>query len=380
LADREQARSGRDRDQAAAWADHDLAEPARADSARAESGRDRDQDQAAQPAEAFRLPLPGEHGSPARSAAPGPAPLGESTGDDFWDRVSEELETASDHDPVRPAWPATAGPRAMGGASAPRHAPEVPGDAGAEPSHPAAGFAPPEPVPPRHEAAPFAPGPREPEPGEEPAAAGSHRGVFVPRAADDETRTPERSVARRFGSGEDAPERGGPNAAGPAAAESAESAVTGTATADGAAAESAVAGGDLAGAELGGGDEGDLAPAAEVPTEDRDRAGDTGPEPGTDGTGDAGPGDGRPAPGAPGDTAETGHEGGGAAGADTPRAAPTDDEVTIVPGIARYHRRGCILIRFLSDGDLEIMTRGAAEATGSVPCKACQPDKPASAG
>jgi hypothetical protein len=55
---------------------------------------------------------------------------------------------------------------------------------------------------------------------------------------------------------------------------------------------------------------------------------------------------------------------------------PLDDEVTIVPGVARYHRRSCILIRFLGDGDLETTTRGDAEATGLVPCKACQPDKP----
>jgi hypothetical protein len=54
-----------------------------------------------------------------------------------------------------------------------------------------------------------------------------------------------------------------------------------------------------------------------------------------------------------------------------------DGEVTIVPGVSRYHRRGCILIRFLSDGDLETMTRRAAETAGNVPCKACQPDKPA---
>jgi hypothetical protein len=55
-----------------------------------------------------------------------------------------------------------------------------------------------------------------------------------------------------------------------------------------------------------------------------------------------------------------------------------DGEVTVVPGVSRYHRRGCILIRFLSDGDLEIMTRARAEAAGSVACKACQPDKPVS--
>jgi hypothetical protein len=56
--------------------------------------------------------------------------------------------------------------------------------------------------------------------------------------------------------------------------------------------------------------------------------------------------------------------------------SPLDGEVTVVPGVARYHRRGCILIRFLSDGDLETMTRREAQAAGSVPCKACQPDKP----
>ncbi len=47
----------------------------------------------------------------------------------------------------------------------------------------------------------------------------------------------------------------------------------------------------------------------------------------------------------------------------------------MVPGITRYHRDDCILIRFLSDEDLERMTRDAAEAADCVPCKACQPDK-----
>jgi len=49
----------------------------------------------------------------------------------------------------------------------------------------------------------------------------------------------------------------------------------------------------------------------------------------------------------------------------------------VVPGIARYHREDCILIRFLSEEDLEIMTRDAATAGGCVPCRACQPDKAA---
>jgi len=54
---------------------------------------------------------------------------------------------------------------------------------------------------------------------------------------------------------------------------------------------------------------------------------------------------------------------------------PTVD-VTVVPGVARYHRTECILIRFLGPGDLEVMTKQAAEAVGCVPCRACQPDKP----
>jgi hypothetical protein len=56
-----------------------------------------------------------------------------------------------------------------------------------------------------------------------------------------------------------------------------------------------------------------------------------------------------------------------------------DDEVTIVPGVARYHRSGCILIRFLGGDDLETTTRRAAETDGCIPCRACEPDKPLSA-
>jgi hypothetical protein len=52
----------------------------------------------------------------------------------------------------------------------------------------------------------------------------------------------------------------------------------------------------------------------------------------------------------------------------------------IVPGIARYHRAGCILIRFLGSGDLETATAQEAEAKGCAPCRACEPDKPLSSG
>ncbi len=55
-----------------------------------------------------------------------------------------------------------------------------------------------------------------------------------------------------------------------------------------------------------------------------------------------------------------------------------DDQVSVVPGIARYHKADCILIRFLSDDDLELMSRREAEAGGCAPCRACRPDRPAS--
>ena len=50
-------------------------------------------------------------------------------------------------------------------------------------------------------------------------------------------------------------------------------------------------------------------------------------------------------------------------------------KVTVVPGIARYHKADCILIRFLGDEDLETMPIGKAEESGCVPCRACRPEK-----
>jgi hypothetical protein len=49
--------------------------------------------------------------------------------------------------------------------------------------------------------------------------------------------------------------------------------------------------------------------------------------------------------------------------------------VTVVPGVARYHRSECILIRFLGAGDLDIMTRQEAEEAKFAACRACQPDQ-----
>jgi hypothetical protein len=68
---------------------------------------------------------------------------------------------------------------------------------------------------------------------------------------------------------------------------------------------------------------------------------------------------------------------GGSAAA--PAVSP-DDVVSVVPGIARYHKADCILIRFLSDEDLELTSRREAEASGCAPCRACRPDRPSAAG
>ncbi|HUD39601.1 MAG TPA: hypothetical protein VMR14_22075 [Streptosporangiaceae bacterium] len=49
--------------------------------------------------------------------------------------------------------------------------------------------------------------------------------------------------------------------------------------------------------------------------------------------------------------------------------------VRVVPGIGRYHKEDCILIRFLADDDLEVITMETAIAENFVACKACKPDQ-----
>jgi hypothetical protein len=51
-------------------------------------------------------------------------------------------------------------------------------------------------------------------------------------------------------------------------------------------------------------------------------------------------------------------------------------EVTVVPGVPRYHKAHCILIRFMGDSDLDKMTLAAARKAGCTPCRACLPDQP----
>jgi hypothetical protein len=56
-------------------------------------------------------------------------------------------------------------------------------------------------------------------------------------------------------------------------------------------------------------------------------------------------------------------------------AADLQREVTVVPGVPRYHRAHCILIRFMGGKDLDKTTLGAARAGGCTPCRACLPDQ-----
>ena len=53
---------------------------------------------------------------------------------------------------------------------------------------------------------------------------------------------------------------------------------------------------------------------------------------------------------------------------------PAGQPVTVVPGVPRYHRSDCILIRFMGDNDLQKMPVEAAREAGCTPCRACQPD------
>jgi hypothetical protein len=48
-------------------------------------------------------------------------------------------------------------------------------------------------------------------------------------------------------------------------------------------------------------------------------------------------------------------------------------QVTVVPGVPRYHNQDCILIRFMADEDMQKMTIQEAAETGCTPCRACQP-------
>jgi hypothetical protein len=64
---------------------------------------------------------------------------------------------------------------------------------------------------------------------------------------------------------------------------------------------------------------------------------------------------------------------------DKPPAARDSDtgqqrQVTVIPGVPRYHTDNCILIRFMDDDDVQQMSLKAATDAGCTPCGACQPD------
>ena len=73
------------------------------------------------------------------------------------------------------------------------------------------------------------------------------------------------------------------------------------------------------------------------------------------------------------DAATASHEPAPAPGAAT--SAGDDMEVAVVPGITRYHLSDCLLIRFLTGDDLDLMSRQAARDSGCFACKACKPDQ-----
>jgi len=84
-----------------------------------------------------------------------------------------------------------------------------------------------------------------------------------------------------------------------------------------------------------------------------------------------------PAAAAAPDAADAGKAGAndaGKAGAnDAGSSGTTPKQVTVVPGVPRYHLEDCILIRFMADGDLQKMTVQQATEAGCTPCRACQP-------
>ena len=53
-------------------------------------------------------------------------------------------------------------------------------------------------------------------------------------------------------------------------------------------------------------------------------------------------------------------------------------EVTVVPGVPRYHNAHCILIRFMGDSDLDKMTLAAARkaaAPRAAPASRTNPER-----
>jgi hypothetical protein len=79
-----------------------------------------------------------------------------------------------------------------------------------------------------------------------------------------------------------------------------------------------------------------------------------------------------PAPGA--DAATDGADAGEAGANDAGSSEGSPKQVTVIPGVPRYHDENCILIRFMADDDVQKTTVQEATEAGCTPCRACQPD------
>jgi hypothetical protein len=53
--------------------------------------------------------------------------------------------------------------------------------------------------------------------------------------------------------------------------------------------------------------------------------------------------------------------------------APAAGLVALIRGVPRYHQPECVLIRFMSDEDIQKLPVSEARAAGCTPCSACQP-------
>jgi hypothetical protein len=355
--------------------------------------------------------------APAQAGLPVPG-----RGDELWDRVEEELGSAGKRDTGALSWPgidlpvladppATAGPAEMAVPQGPPPAGTKAWIWGQRPGWQPPGTPDPSWPPP---AAAFA-GAAAP-----PGRAAPDAGRAGPDRAGPDRAGPDRAGPDRAGEehpGAGTPDRAGSAAAdgGPAAGEPAGPEPEATAAepapdAEGAAPDSP--GDDSAGAAHG---EEATGPAAEHEDEQADAipdrpqwiitlpgrespAADHPRQPDKAGSGDQAaadedaaavepaaeePGSGEPAAGGPAAEEAAAQEPAAekpaaeepAAGGPASETGPGRAEVTVVPGVARYHRSECILIRFLGAGDLEIMTRQEAEVAKFVPCRACQPDQ-----
>ncbi len=78
--------------------------------------------------------------------------------------------------------------------------------------------------------------------------------------------------------------------------------------------------------------------------------------------------------GADGDAATAGETGSEPPATAEGGAAPAAGLVTVVPGVPRYHRTDCVLIRFMPEGDVQMLSVTAAKDAGCTPCAACQPE------